>query len=171
MAERTIYLDPDPHDWRSQSIRVRAYRRYATVVLDRDGYVDASISRGNNPELPTEFTEAADKARDVLIEGIWCDGYPGNFSYGSGARWVTLFVQFPHIEAVVDALRSAEVDRDYIGLHTLADGLALPIDDWLAPGERELIRGIDFGSTPTSFPRFLRAKANAAGLRLNGRVT
>lgn len=67
-------------------------------------------------------------------------------------------------------LRGAELDHDYSKLHALADRLALPIDDWLAPGERELIRGVDFDAPPRAFLRFLRGKAKACGLRLNGRA-
>ncbi|MBA6439947.1 hypothetical protein [Streptomyces sp. GMR22] len=44
MTERIMYLDRDPCDLRSRKIRVRASRWYATVVLDRDSYVDAATS-------------------------------------------------------------------------------------------------------------------------------
>ncbi|MGA5559752.1 GNAT family N-acetyltransferase [Streptomyces platensis] len=171
MTERTIYLDPDPRDWRSRKICVRATRWYAKIGLDRDGYVDSTSSRRDDPELPTAYTEAVDRARDASIDRIWYDGFPGSFSCGNGPRWVDLFVQFPHVEATVEALRLAELDRDYSGLHALADLLALPIDDWLAPGERELVRGVDFDSQPGAFLRFLRGKAKGRGVRLNGRAT
>ncbi|MGP8304522.1 hypothetical protein ACTPOK_42930 [Streptomyces inhibens] len=72
---------------------------------------------------------------------------------------------------MVEALRVAELDHDYSRLHALADRLALPIDGWLAPGERELIRGIDFDPPPGTFLKSLRAKATARGVRLNGRAT
>ncbi|MGD3111335.1 hypothetical protein [Streptomyces sp. YGL11-2] len=171
MTERTTYLDPDPRDWRSRKICVRASRWYATVNLDRDGYVDAAISLGHAPKLPAAYTGAHDRARDASIDRIRYDGYPGGFSWGNGPRYVDLLVQFPHVEAAVEALRVAELDRDYTMLHALADRLALPIDDWLAPGERELVRGVDFGSPPAAFLRFLRGKAKGCGVRLNGRAT
>ncbi|MEU9970734.1 hypothetical protein [Streptomyces malaysiensis] len=46
MTERTIYLDRDPNNWRSRKIHVQASRWYATIVLDRDNYVDAATSLG-----------------------------------------------------------------------------------------------------------------------------
>ncbi|WP_369271124.1 GNAT family N-acetyltransferase [Streptomyces sp. R11] len=171
MTERTIYLDPDPRNWRSRKIHVRASRWYAAVELNRDGYVGAANSLGYDPELPTAYVEAVDRARDAFIDRIWYDGYPGDFSWGSGPSWVTLFVPFPHVEATIEALRVAELDNKYSRLHALADRLALPVDDWLAPGERELIRGIDFDAPPGAFLRFLRGKAKGRGVRLNGRAT
>lgn len=171
MTERTTYLDPDHGDWHSRKIRVRAYRWYATVELDRDGYVDAQRSLGHDPELPSTYREAIDRTCKASIDCIWYDGYPGDFAWGAGPSFVSLIVPFRHVEAAVEALREAELDHDYSKLHALADRLKLPVDDWLAPGERELVRGIDFDSTPGSFLRFLRGKAKKRGLRLNGRAT
>ncbi|WP_406331748.1 hypothetical protein [Streptomyces sp. NBC_00203] len=171
MTERTTHLDPDPRDWRSRKILVRPHRWYATVELDRDGYVDTAASQGHDPELPAAYREAVDRARDAYIDRIWYDGYSGDFSWGDGPRWVTLFVPFPHVKATVEALRVAELDHDYSRFHALADRLALPVDDWLAPGERELIRGVDFDPPPGAFLRFLRGKAKKCGVRLNGRGT
>ncbi|WP_329112135.1 hypothetical protein [Streptomyces sp. NBC_01353] len=171
MTERTTYLDPDPRDWRSRKIGVRASRWYSTVTLDRDGYVDAANSRGDDSQLPAAYEEAVERARNASIDRIWCDGYPGEFWFAGGPRWVTLYVQFPHVEAAVEALRLAELDHDYSGLHSLADRLALPVDEWLAPGERELPRGVDFDAPPHVFLRFLRGQARKCGVRLNGRAT
>ncbi|MYW18561.1 hypothetical protein GT039_24035 [Streptomyces sp. SID2955] len=171
MTERTVCLDPDPRDWRSRKILVRAYRWYATVSVDRDAYVSASASRGHASELPAAYIEAVDAAREACMNRIWYDGYPGGFSYSDGPSWVTLFAPFPEVDAAVEALRLAELDRDYSGLQSLADRLALPVTDWLAPGERELVRGTDFVSPPAAFLRFLRGKAREHGVRLNGRAT
>jgi GNAT superfamily N-acetyltransferase len=171
MTERTICLDPDPRDWRSRKIQVRAYRWYATVSVDRDGYVSASAARGHDHTLPAAYTEAVDKARHACMDRISYDGYPGRFHWGDGPSWTTLFAPFPHVDATVEALRAAELDHDYSQLHALADRLALPVHDWLAPGERELVRGIDFVSPPAAFLRFLRDKAEEHGVRLNGRAT
>ncbi|MFE2049704.1 GNAT family N-acetyltransferase [Streptomyces sp. NPDC059459] len=171
MTERIIYLDPNPRDPHSRRIRVRAYRWYATVELDRDGYVDAATSLGHDSELPAAYSEAVDRVREVSIDRIWCEGYSGDFTWGNGSRWVTVYVQFPHVESAVEALRVAELKRDYSRLHKLADNLALPLDNWLAPGERELIRGIDFDAPPRAFLRFLQGKAKKWGLRINGRAT
>ncbi|MCP3820320.1 ESCO1/2 family N-acetyltransferase [Streptomyces sp. A3M-1-3] len=171
MAERTTHLNPDPRTRDSRKIHVRAARWYASVELDRDAYVDTASSLGHDPELPAAFIEAVDRARDASVDRIWYDGYPGSFACGGGSRWVTLFVQFPYVEAAVEALRAAELDRDYSRLHTLADRLALPVDDWLAPGERELIRGVDFDPPPSAFLKFLRGKAKECGVSLNGRAT
>lgn len=171
MTERRTYLDPDPRDPRSRRIDVRASQWYATVVLDRDGYVDATSSRGRSPELPTAYTEAVDRALRASIDRIYYDGYPGDFFWFGSPNWVSMYVQFSQIETAVEALRAAELDQDYSKLHAFAESLALPIDDWLAPGERELVRGVDFHSPPSAFLRFLRKKAKGYGLRLNGRAT
>lgn len=79
MTERTTYLDRDPSDWRSRTIRVRASRWYATVVLDRDSYVDAATSLAHDSDLPDAYAKAVDTARDASIDRIGYDGYPGNF--------------------------------------------------------------------------------------------
>jgi len=169
VTERRIYLDSDRRSPSARKITVRATRWYAVVEVDRDGYVDAMT--GREAVLPPAYTEAIDRVREASIDRIWCDGYEGGFSWGKGPRWITLYVQFPHVEVTVEALRSAELDQDYRQLHTLADRLALPVHGWLAPGERELVRGIDFVSPPGAFLRFLRGKAKKHGVRLNGRAT
>ncbi|GHG63190.1 GNAT family N-acetyltransferase [Streptomyces griseocarneus] len=171
MSERTIHLDADPGDWRCRKIRVRPTRWYATVELDRDGYVDAASRRGHAAELPTLYSDAVEKVRGAAADRLWYDGFPGGFVWSSGSRWVALSVPYAEVEAAVEALRVAELDHDYSGLEALACRLALPVDDWLAPGERELVRGVDFHSPPGVFLRFLRGKAKRSGLRLNGRAT
>ncbi|MFJ3575882.1 GNAT family N-acetyltransferase [Streptomyces rubiginosohelvolus] len=171
MSERTVHLDADPRDWRSRKIRIRAHRWYARVELDRDGYVDAVSSRGRAAELPAAYTDAVERVRAAAIDRLWYDGYPGDFTWSSGSRWVTLSVPYTEVEAAVEALRGAELDHDYSGLAALAGRLTLPVEDWLAPGERELLRGVDFHSPPAVFLRFLRGKARRSGLRLNGRAT
>lgn len=67
------------------------------------------------------------------------------------------------LEASIEALRLAELDRDYSKLHVLAGRLALPVEEWLAPGERQLVRGIDFDTSPPVFLKFLRGKAKSTG--------
>ncbi|MEU1099526.1 GNAT family N-acetyltransferase [Streptomyces tibetensis] len=171
MTERAIYLDPPPYDWRSRKIQVRPSRWYATVQLDRDGHADVVRRQGIDPELPADYSEAVDAARSVAIDRIWYDGSSDSFSWGNGPGWVTLFVPFRQVEAAVKALQVAELDHDYEMLRAIADRLALPVDDWLAPGERELVRGVDFDPPPRVFLRFLRRKAKEQGVRLNGRAT
>jgi GNAT superfamily N-acetyltransferase len=172
VTERTIFLDPGRRASRtSRMIRVSASRWYATVTLDRDAYVDATSSPSDDSDLPADFTEALNRAQKTCFDRIWYDGYPGGFSYSHGSRWVTLFVPFTNVNAAVEALRAAELDNDHSKLHALADSLTLPIDEWLAPGEKELIRGVDFHTQPQAFLRFLRGKAKQRGLRLNGRAT
>nr|WP_157554193.1 GNAT family N-acetyltransferase [Herbidospora sakaeratensis] len=171
MTERTIYLDRDRHKLRTRKIHVRAYRWYAAVELDREGYFDDLSSRGDSADLPTAFTEAVARVQSTSMDRIWYDGYPGDFTWSDGPSWISLPVPFAQVGAAVEALSSAELHRDYSGLHALADQLALPIEDWLAPGERELIRGDDFSVPPGVFLNFLRGKAKKSGLRLNGRAT
>ncbi|MER8261835.1 GNAT family N-acetyltransferase [Streptomyces albidoflavus] len=171
MSERTIHLDADPRDWRCRKIRIRAYRWYARVELDRDGYVDSVSSRGDTADLPAAYADAVEKVQGAAVDRLWYDGYPGSFTWSNGSRWVTLPVPYTEVEAAVEALRGAELDHDYSGLAALASRLTLPVADWLSPGERELLRGVDFHSTPAVFLRFLRGKARSSGLRLNGRAT
>ncbi|MFJ3419582.1 GNAT family N-acetyltransferase [Streptomyces sp. NPDC086082] len=171
MTERTFHLVADPSSRDTRKIRVRASRWFATVQLDRDSYVDAESARGDEPDLPADYVAAVDKARDAAMDCIRYDGYRGAFYFGRGPRWIELCARFRDVEATVEALRAAELEHDYRGLHALADRLALPIDEWLSPGERELIRGVDFDSPSGAFLRFLRAKATKRGLRLNGRAT
>ncbi|MFJ2777256.1 GNAT family N-acetyltransferase [Kitasatospora sp. NPDC087315] len=171
MTERTIYLDPDRHGPSSRKINVWAHRWYALVELDRDGHVDALTRRGDSPDLPAAYTEAVTRAQHTSVDHIWCDGYRGALSCGIGPSLVGLPVPFARVGAAVEALRSAELDHDYSGLHALADQLTLPIEDWLAPGERELVRGVDFSAPPSVFLHFLRGRAKRHGVRLNGRAT
>ncbi|MFG2831160.1 GNAT family N-acetyltransferase [Streptomyces sp. NPDC048434] len=171
MTERTIHLVADAGSRDTRKFRVRALRWFATVQLDRDGYVDAESSRRREPALPADCIEAVDRARYAAMDRIRYDGYQGAFYFRNGPRWIDLCSRFRDVEATVEALRAAELEHNYSGLHALADRLALPVDKWLAPGERELIRGVDFDSPPGVFLKFLRAKATKFGLRLNGRAT
>ncbi|MFJ8010234.1 GNAT family N-acetyltransferase [Streptomyces fagopyri] len=171
MTERTIYLDPDVRPSVSRKLTVQAYRWYASVELDRDDYLYATTERGREPDLPSAYKEALDRALLASTDRIWCDGYRGSFSWGEGARCTTVPVPFSEVEATVEALRVAELEHNYHQLHSLADRLELPIEQWLSPGERELVRGVDFQSPPRVFLDFLRAKSNTWGLRLNGRAT
>lgn len=171
MTERTIYLDPPPYDWRSRKINVRPSRWYAMVQLDRDGYADVVRRKGIDPELPSEFSDAADAIRSAAIDRIWYDGSTDSFSWSNGPGWVTLFVPFRQVESTIEALRLAELDHQYDMLREIAGQLALPVEGWLAPGERELVRGVDFDPPPHVFLRFLRRKAKQQGVRLNGRAT
>lgn len=82
MTERTIYLDRNARPSESRKITVRAYRWYASVELDRDNYVDATTTRGQEPELPSAYKEALDRVRLASTDRIWYDGYPGSFSWG-----------------------------------------------------------------------------------------
>ncbi|MFD0292006.1 GNAT family N-acetyltransferase [Streptomyces sp. NPDC127118] len=171
MTERTVYLDPPPYDWRSRKIEVWPYRWYATVRLNRDGYADVMRRKGLDFELPLAYTEAVDAARKASIDRILYDGSSDTFSWTNGPEWITLFVPFRHVEATVEALRAAELDHDYSVFRALADEMALPVDDWLAPGERQLVRGVDFDPPPSVFLRYLRGKAKQQGVRVNGRAT
>ncbi|MFD7677050.1 GNAT family N-acetyltransferase [Streptomyces sp. NPDC060187] len=171
MTERTFHLVDDPSSRDTRKVRVRASRWFATVQLDRDSYVDAESARGGEPDLPADYVKAVDKARDAAMDCIRYDGYRSAFYFGRGPRWIDLCARFRDVEATVEALRAAELEHDYSGLHALADRLALPIDEWLSPGERELIRGVDFDTPPGVFLKFLRPKATKRGLRLNGRAT
>lgn len=169
MAERTVYLDPPPYSWRSRKIVVEPYRWYARVELDREHHVDGN--RSTEGGLPGSVMAAVERVRERAMDQLWLAGYRGGFTFGDDVERVALCIDFRHIDEAVAALRSAELDHDPAKLDALAEALALPVDDWLAPGERQLVRGIDFDGRPTAFLRFLRGKARGQGLRLNGRAT
>jgi hypothetical protein len=169
MSDRTVHLDPPPYTWRTRKITFESYQWYAKVELNREGYVDSH--RDIDTDLPEQVMAAVDRLRRRAMDRLWLAGYPGGFSYGEGSDRVTLFVEFRHIDETVEALRAAELEHDPAGLDALAQVLALPVEDWLAPGERQLLRGVDFDVRPTVFLRFLRGKAREQGLRLNGRAT
>jgi GNAT superfamily N-acetyltransferase len=171
MTERSIHLVTDASSRDTRKIHVRPSRQFATVQLDRDSYVDAESPRGEERDLPADYLAALDRARDAAMNRIRYEGYRGAFYWGNGPRWIDLCARFRDVEATVEALRAAELEHDYSKLHAIAERLALPVDEWLAPGERELIRGVDFDSLPGAFLKFLRAKATESGLRLNGRTT
>lgn len=171
MSDRTIYLDPDRHDRRSRRIHVRPSRSFAEVELDREEYADAAARRGHDSELPAPYLQAVDELRSAYIDRILYGGYARDLMWSGGSRWVNLFVEYPHVDDTIAALSAAELEHDYSKLRILRDRAALPIDDWLAPGERELLRGVDFDTTPGAFLELLRHKAKDRGLRLNGRAT
>lgn len=171
---RRIWLDPTPAGRRygARRIDIEPGRYFTTVTLDRDDYAYRLDSQGHTAEaeLSAEFTEAVLRFLNCACDHLWVNGYPGGFSYGLGPGTVTLFVPYALADQAAEALRAAEIDGDVHELDVLAEALKVPLDDWLAPGERELRRGVDFAATPSAFLQFLRGKARARGLRLNGRA-
>ncbi|MER7280464.1 GNAT family N-acetyltransferase [Dactylosporangium sp. NPDC000244] len=170
MIDRTIHLDPAPYDWQTRKITVSNGHLFATVTLDRDGYVETR-EHPEDGELSTAFKDAIKRVTDSAIERLWIAGHPHDFSYSSGPRYVTTFAEYQNLDETIEALQLAEIDGDVTNLHALADRLALPFDEWLAPGERELIRGVDFNGKPSALLEMLRSKAKDLELRLNGRAT
>lgn len=134
MTERTFHLVANPSSRDTRKVRVRASRWFATVQLDRDSHVDSTATRGEEPDLPADYVQAVDRARDAAMDCIRYDGYRGAFYFGRGPRWIDLCARFRDVEATVEALRAAELEHDYSRLHALADRLALPIEEWLSPG-------------------------------------
>lgn len=165
-----IWLDPPTR--RARRIEIRLGRWFATVELNRDDYVEHARSQGHidDVELSPEFKKALERCADAAYDHLWISGYPGGFVGGLGPHFVTLPVPFPLADEACEALRAAEMDDDVTGLDTLTTRLAIPLDSWLAPGERQLRRGIDFSGPPSALLKFLRHRAKARGLRLNGRA-
>lgn len=166
MNDRHIYLDETGSRYTRRKITLTPWRHAVTITLNRDGYCDTH----GTDKLPAEYTDALDRCRTACGDRIWADGYTGNFSWGNGPRFITLFAPYEHGDAVVDALRVAELDQDYTGLHAIAEAVAPPISQWLAPGERTLRRGIDFRCTPNQFVTVIRGFAKGRGLRANARA-
>jgi len=137
MAVRTVYLDPPPYTWRSRKIVVEPYRWYARVELDREGYVERY--RSADEGLPEPVMAAVERVRERAMDQLWLAGYTGGFTFSDDVERVALCIDFRHIDEAVDALRSAELDHDPTKLDALAQALPLPVDDWLAPGERQLL--------------------------------
>ncbi len=174
MTDDRIWLDP-PTDNRSvprRRIDVRPGRWFTTLTLDRDDYVWRARKdrRDADADLRPGFEDALARYMNAACTYLWADGYPGTFLTSLGPETVTIVAPFAMADEAAQALKSAEMDGDMTKLEAVAAKLVIPLDQWLAPGERELRRGVDFTAPPTAFLRFLRAEASKRGLRLNGRA-
>lgn len=168
-TSRTIYLD-DQHAPDARKIDVRGGgRRYKEVVLDRDDYLWHNGTQDATRVVPA-YREAIEYAEDRLIDRIWYDGYDGGFAYGVGDHYVTLYAPHAHVDAAVEALRAAELHANYQPLYALGDAVKVPYEQWLTPGERVLVRGIDYDTTTVAFCRYLRHHGKRANLRMNVRA-
>ncbi|MFJ8057172.1 hypothetical protein [Streptomyces sp. NPDC096142] len=167
---RTIYLD-DRHDPDARKIQVRGGgRHFKEIVLDRDNYLWHNGTRDVSRAVPIGFSDAAEYAQDRLIDRIWYGGYEGNFGYGKGDHYVTLFAPHAHADAAMEALCAAELHADYQPLHALGDAVKVPYEQWLTPGARFLVRGVDYDTTTSAFRRYLRHHGRRANLRMNIRA-
>lgn len=162
------YLDPERLGYVARKIRITRHRNYTDVELDRDGWYADGYGVGN--DIPQEFKDTAAHARMACIERLWLDGHKGGFYYGVSGRHVQLYVTHTYATLAAEALTSAELRQDYGPLRALEAANALPYDEWLAPGERRLTRGVDFLMTASGFMRLLREEAKKRGVRLNGRI-
>lgn len=167
---RTIYLD-DRHAGDARKIDVRGGgRHYKEIVLNRDNYLWHNGTKDATRAVPTAYRDAVEYAQDRLIDRIWYGGYDGGFAYGKGDHYVTLYAPHDHVDAAVEALRAAELHANYRPLYALGDAVKVPYEQWLAPGERVLVRGIDYDTTTSAFRRYLRHHGKRADLRMNVRV-
>lgn len=167
---RTVYLD-DRHARDAREIQVRSGgRHYEEIVLNRDNYLWHNGATDASRAVPTAFLEAAEHARTWLIDRIWYAGYDGGFTYGTGDHYVYLYAPHAHVDAAVEALCAAELHADYRPLHALGEAVKVPYEQWLAPGERVLVRGVDYDTTTAAFCRYLRHHGKRADLRMNVRA-
>ncbi len=164
---RELAADLDPGRWRGRKIWLTRYQRYTYVELNRDYWVDANPGAD---KLPDDYAAALERCREAAINRLWVDGYTGGFGYGTGGRFIVLFMPHAHVKQAVTALKAAEMRGDIGPLWRLAAKLAPPLDDWLSPGERRLSVGSDFTCSPSQMLTFLRGEARRRGLRLNGRT-
>lgn len=169
-----IWLDPTADGGRrtARRIDIEPNRHFTRVTLDRDNYVYTARQEGRDAdaELRPGFADAVRKCADAASDYLWVHGYSGGFTGYTGPSLVSVDVPFPLADQTAEALRAAELHGDLTGLEALTEAVTVPLEDWLAPGERELRRGVDFTSAPSAFLAFLRAKTQARGLRLNGRA-
>jgi hypothetical protein len=169
-TSRAIYLD-DRHNPHARKIQVRSGSRYyKEIVLDRDNYVWHNSAKDESRAVPTAFQAAAEYAQERLIDRIWYAGCEDGFTYGKGDHYVYLYAPRDHVDAAVEALRAAELRADYQPLHALGDAVKVPYEQWLAPGERVLVRGVDYDTTTAAFCRYLRHHGKRADLRMNVRA-
>ncbi|MDX3708787.1 hypothetical protein PV733_07335 [Streptomyces europaeiscabiei] len=167
---RTIYLD-DRHDPDTRKIQVRGNsRRYKEIVLDRVNYLWPNAVKDESRAVPTAFLDAAEYAHDRLIDRIWYEGYDGGFTSVKGDQYVTLFAPHAHVDAAVEALCAAELHADYQLLLAIGDEVKVPHEQWLTPGERVLVRGVDYDTTTSAFRSYLRHHGKRADLRMNIRA-
>lgn len=169
MVGRRIWLD-EPRTPTARYIDIEPGRHFTWVTLDRDEYVYRASRSGGDAALPAAFTRAARACTDSATDHLYVHGYAGGFVFSTGPSRVTIPVPFALADRAAQALRTAEIGGDVSELEALAADLTVPLDEWLAPGERELRRGVDFTAAPSAFLAFLRGKAATRGLRLNGRA-
>lgn len=171
---RRIWLDPTSGGGHhsARRIDIEPNRHFTRVALDRDEYVYNARRDGRDAEveLSPQFAAALRRCSDAAYDHLWAHGYSGGFTNSIGPSHVDLNVPYSLADQAAEALRAAEMEGDVTGLDALTAALAVPLDQWLRPGDRELRRGVDFSATPTAFLTFLRAKARERGLRLNGRA-
>lgn len=143
---------------------------FVQVQLDRDTYVDSMQLKGEVSWQP-EVLHAAERCRQAgfdrsVFRGYTLDEFGGSLS----DRWVALLVPGDFVEAAVEALREAEMDGRTEKLTALTQQLAVPLDTWLAPGEREFRRGVDYPCSSRHFLRVLGLYAADRKLRVRGRA-
>lgn len=153
-------------------VLIEPYRHFARVVLDRDSYAYEARMAGRleDAALRPGLGAAVDRLMEAAAVHLWAAGYTGGFTLTTGESYVSVCVPHRLAERAAEALVAAEFSGDFTGLDDLAAELAVPVDDWLAPGERELRQGVDFTAPVSTFLTFLREQARRRGLRLNGRA-
>lgn len=165
IGTQTIYLDPEPcgHGRRLITIEpIGRARKWVRIQLNRDTYADSWPVVGAAAYLKPGFQEAADCCADAGLDRLLVQGCTARVTAGGASeRWVTLAVPSESQDAAVKALIAAELHGDLAPLQELRKTLAVPFDDWLAPGEHVFRRGVDFSCSPQTFRSLLRSEADA----------
>ena len=165
----TFLDDPKPGHCR-RFVEVQPSRDFAVVVLNRDDFVDRARVHSIDPSVPEAMKKAVDRCAQAALDRLLVDGVVTTRNPFPDDRFLELVIPYRYIDDAVEALSDAELEGNLEGLSRLTDHLTVPFDEWLAPGNRELRRGIDFRGTPNHLLRVLRNKAKDRGIRVRGRA-
>lgn len=165
-----MFLDGPKPGFLPRFVDVEPSRDFAVVVLNRDDFVDRARVHGIDPTVPEAMKKVVDRCAQAARDRLLVDGVVTTRNPVPDDRFLELGIPYRYIDDAVEALRDAELKGNLEGLSRLTDRLTVPFDEWLAPGNRELRRGIDFHCTPNHLLRVLRNKAKDRGIRVNGRA-
>lgn len=166
MSER-IFVDPELCGHARRFIitqTIRRPRRHVHLVLDRDSYVDCWPELGRAVCLSPSLQAALERCVEAGQLRLWVsDGINAKASVWD--RYVTLVIPEARRNEAIEALRVAELEGRLEPLEALTVGMAVPLEDWLAPGPHVFQRGVDFTCSATKFLFLLKTEADRRGDR------
>jgi len=177
MQPAVTFLDPES----AGHARRKIYRYpldapngdFVQVRLDRDAYVDSrKISRADLGWQPDcEAREVLARCQHAgFLRCVFRGCTLESFYSSLEPEYISLLVPTDVVEDTVEALREVEMDGSTQKLASLAERLKMPLDAWLAPGERSFRRGADYTIRSSRFLQLLRLLAGDYHVRVKGRA-